>query len=68
MGENSEKGNRSPNKIGFGLVIGTGIGVTIGVATDNLAVWIGIGVAIGAALGAGWESQSKRDDESQESD
>ena len=35
---------------GYWVAIGIGLGVSIGVATDNLAVWIAIGAAFGGFM------------------
>jgi len=33
--------------------IGAGVGVALGVAMNNLALWMAIGVGMGVAIGAG---------------
>ncbi len=48
MNERSPKENRVFN--GAWLAIGIGVGVVIGAATKNVALWICIGVALGTAL------------------
>lgn len=35
----------------FGLIIGTGFGLTVGISTDNLGVWLPVGFALGFLLG-----------------
>lgn len=57
--------------IGFWMAIGIGvIGVSIGVALDNIAIGIGVGVGIGAAIGAyqGRRAGGSRKYEDQEDD
>lgn len=41
------------NYIALGLVFGAGIGLSVGVLTDNLAICLSIGAGAGLALGAG---------------
>ena len=41
------------NNISLGLIFGAGIGLSVGVLTDNLAIWFSIGAGTGLALGAG---------------
>ena len=57
---------RPRNRIGIGLLIGRGIGVAIGVGTDNLPVWIAVGVAIGIAIGTVWDRQERGKDDNQD--
>lgn len=38
--------------MGTWIAIGTGVGVAMGVATDELSTWVAVGVGIGVALGA----------------
>ena len=33
------------------VVIGLGVGIAMGVATDALAVWMGLGIAAGVVIG-----------------
>ena len=40
---------------GQGIAIGIALGLMVGLATDNIALWLCIGVAIGAA----YEGKSK---------
>ncbi len=42
------------NYTALGLIFGVGIGISIGVVTDNLATWLSIGIGAGLALGAGF--------------
>lgn len=38
-------GNSEPrNMMGFGIAVRAGVGVALGVATDELALWIAIGM------------------------
>ncbi|MDC0007038.1 hypothetical protein OAE07_03615 [Winogradskyella sp.] len=45
--EKTKKNYERRKKIGFGVVIGS----VIGVLTDNLGLWISLGIAIGAGIG-----------------
>ena len=41
------------NNISLGLIFGAGIGLSVGVLTESLAIWLSIGAGTGLALGAG---------------
>lgn len=41
------------NYIALGLIFGAGIGLSIGVLTESLAIWLSIGAGAGLVLGAG---------------
>jgi len=41
------------NYVALGLIFGAGIGLSVGVLTDNLAIWFSIGAGTGLALGVG---------------
>jgi hypothetical protein len=38
------------NYVALGLIFGAGIGLSVGVLTDNLAIWFSIGAGTGLAL------------------
>ncbi|MCR9245403.1 MAG: hypothetical protein NXI31_10250 [bacterium] len=42
---------KGSNRLGYGLCLGTGVGVALGVTLDNIAMGIAIGVGVGVALG-----------------
>ncbi len=48
------------NKMIRGLLVGTGIGLAMGVALGNWGTGIATGVGIGTALGAGWSQPEKK--------
>lgn len=56
----------------FGLIIGTGFGLTVGISTDNLGVWLPVGFALGFLLSrmdnnvAGGEEPDSEDLQSEE--
>jgi len=45
--------------IGIGMIMGTGFGVALGTAFDNLALGIAMGSGMGVAIGAALEQQNK---------
>ncbi|CAM1363493.1 hypothetical protein [Tenacibaculum xiamenense] len=47
------------NYVSLGLIFGAGIGISIGVLTDNLPIFLSIGTGAGLALGAGLEAYAK---------
>lgn len=51
------------NAMALGLIFGAGIGINIGVLTDNLAIWLsiftGVGIALGAAYGTYLKEQKR---------
>ena len=40
------------NPMALGLIFGAGIGINIGILTNNLAIWLPIFTGVGLALGA----------------
>jgi len=44
--------------IGIGMIIGTGFGVAVGTALDNLAIGIAMGAGMGVAIGAALEQKN----------
>lgn len=48
------------NYTALGLIFGAGLGISIGVATDNLATLLSIGAGAGLALGAAFGTYAKR--------
>lgn len=47
--------------IGVGLVLGTGVGVALGSALENVGAGIAIGVGLGMALGSGLQNRAKNE-------
>ena len=45
------KKNNGAAFLPIGMGMGVAIGTSLGVATDNLAVWLPIGIAIGSGFG-----------------
>jgi hypothetical protein len=39
--------------IGFGLVLGAGVGAALGMATGEMGAWLPIGTGVGLAIGSG---------------
>ncbi len=60
-GDSEERRRAQPvgSMIGVGIAIGSGFGVALGLAFDNLALGIAIGSATGVAVGAAME-QNRR--------
>jgi hypothetical protein len=59
----ADKKAQHPRKtIGAAIVIGTGIGVALGVTQDNVALGIGVGIAIAAAVGTTLRRRDERAD------
>ena len=52
MEENSKESKKFINGISLGPLIGCGIGVAIGAATENMGLWIALGLSAGLGLGA----------------
>ena len=50
----------SPDQIGLWLVIGAGIGTTLGIIFDNLPLGIGLGTALGLVFGAAISLKNKK--------
>ncbi len=48
------------NNRSLGLIFGAGIGLSIGVLTDNLAPYLSIGAGAGLVLGAGIDANLKK--------
>ncbi len=48
------------NNISLGLIFGAGIGLSLGILTDNLAIYLSIGAGAGLALGAGIDAFLKK--------
>ncbi len=46
----------------WGVLIGAGIGASLGVALDNLAIGVAIGAGVGLALGSGGTPPKHEDD------
>ncbi len=46
-----EEKNRNNYWIIIGLCIGTSVGTTIGMSTENLPLWMGVGTVIGLCVG-----------------
>jgi hypothetical protein len=47
------------NYVTLGLIFGAGIGLSVGVLTESLAIWLSIGAGAGLTLGAGLETYLK---------
>ncbi|MDB2413535.1 hypothetical protein N9W32_01415 [Flavobacteriaceae bacterium] len=48
------------NNISLGLIFGAGIGLSLGILTDNLAIYLSMGAGAGLALGAGIDAFLKK--------
>ena len=48
------------NNISLGLIFVAGIGLSVGVLTDNLATYLSIGAGAGLVLGAGIDASLKK--------
>ena len=44
----------------LGLIFGAGIGLSVGVLTDNLAIYLSMGAGVGLVLGAGIDAYLKK--------
>jgi len=44
----------------LGLIFGAGIGLSVGVLTDNLAIYLSMGAGAGLVLGAGIDAYLKK--------
>ncbi|MGB0895810.1 MAG: hypothetical protein ACPGU9_05585 [Flavobacteriaceae bacterium] len=51
------------NYIALGLIFGTGIGISTGVATNNLAIGLSIGIGASLALGAAMKNEKRKCEE-----
>jgi len=49
-----------PNQIGLWLVIGGGLGVSLGILFDNLPIGISMGAALGLVFGAALSQKNKK--------
>jgi len=47
--------------MGIGIAIGSGFGVALGAATDNIGIGIPIGVGIGLAIGSTLDAKAKKE-------
>lgn len=52
---------KPPVQIGLWLVLGAGIGVSLGILFDNLAVGISMGAALGLIFGAALSLKNKKE-------
>ena len=48
------------NNISLGLIFGAGIGLSLGILTDNLAIYLSMGAGAGLALGPGIDAFLKK--------
>jgi hypothetical protein len=48
------------NNISLGLIFGAGIGLSVGVLTDNLAIYLSMGAGAGLVLGASIDAYLKK--------
>ena len=48
------------NNISLGLIFGAGIGLSVGVLTDNLAIYLSMGAGAGLVLSAGIDAYLKK--------
>ena len=48
------------NYIALGLIFGAGIGLSVGVLTDNLSIYLSMGAGAGLVLGAGIDAYLKK--------
>jgi len=48
------------NNISLGLIFGAGIGLSLGILTDNLAIYLSMGAGAGLALGTGIDAFLKK--------
>ena len=48
------------NYVALGLIFGAGIGLSVGVLTDNLAIYLSMGAGAGLVLGAGIDAYLKK--------
>lgn len=49
-------------KQGQGIAIGIALGLMVGIATDNIALWLCIGVALGAAYSTNAKKEVNKKD------
>ncbi|MCG2787515.1 MAG: hypothetical protein L6461_20695 [Anaerolineae bacterium] len=55
------KMKKNTDQIGLWLVLGAGIGVSLGILFDNLAVGISMGAALGLIFGAALSHKNKKE-------
>ncbi len=48
------------NNISLGLIFGAGIGLSLGILTDNLAIYLSMGAGAGLVLGASIDDYLKK--------
>jgi len=48
------------NNISLGLIFGAGIGLSVGILTDNLAIYLSMGAGAGLVLGASIDDYLKK--------
>ena len=48
------------NNISLGLIFGAGIGLSVGVLTDNFAIYLSMGAGAGLVLSAGIDTYLKK--------
>jgi hypothetical protein len=51
------RGDERPSRIAYGIPIGAGFGVALGLTLDNLALGIAIGAGLGVAFGAAMDQR-----------
>ncbi len=47
----------------YGILLGVGVGLALGVSQDNIGLGIGVGVALGVAFSQGWRGEKKDSDD-----
>lgn len=50
------------NYLAIGLIFGAGIGISLGVVTDNLAIGLSIGIGAGLSMGTALAFALKREE------
>ena len=59
----NEPDKQKPNYIALGLIFGAGIGISLGVATDNIAIGMSMGPGIGLVFGVLWTAAARKKSE-----
>ncbi len=59
-----KKTNKTAYGVSIGMVIGAGVGIALGAATNNMGLWlpicVGCGLALGASVGVTMDTMKKK--------